>query len=137
MEVHQEVKSRDMEKKVERCLAFLDTLSVINEDGANRTRVFRKETHIDQYFNFDSNPLEHKQGVVRTLYTHRARSIVSELGEREKEIEHVREAMGYKVTPNCILAETREEIKDFFCSDLRKDIQRLRRRKKRKRKQQW
>ena len=88
----------DMEKKVERCLAFLETLSVINEDGTVRTRVFRKETHTDQYLNFDSNhPLGHKRGVVRT-HTHRARSIVSDLEERKKELEHVREALGIMVT---------------------------------------
>ena len=82
-EVHQEVEVEDMEKKVEQCLSFLDTLSVINENGTIRTRVFRKETHTDQYLNFDSSHLlEHKRGVLRTL-THRARSIVSDLGERK------------------------------------------------------
>ena len=111
-EIHQEVEVEDMEKKVERCLAFLDTLSVINEDSTIRTRVLRKETHTDQYLNFESNhPLEHKRGVVRTL-THRARSIVSDLGERKKELEHVREALGYNGYPDWMLAETREEIKE-------------------------
>ena len=82
-EIHQEVEVEDMEKKVERCLAFLDTLSVINEDGTIRTRVFRKETHTDRYLNFNSNhPLEHKPGVVRTL-TYRVRSIVSDLSGRK------------------------------------------------------
>ena len=82
-EVHQKVEVEDMEKKVERCPAFLDSLSVINEDGTIRTRVFRKETHTDQYLNLDSNhPLEHKRGVVRTR-THRARSIVCDLVERK------------------------------------------------------
>ena len=101
-----------MEKKVEWCLAFLDTLSVINEDGTIRTRVFRKETHTDQYLNFDSNhTLEHKRGVVRT-FTHNARSIVSDLGERKKELEYVREALGYNGYPDWMLAETREEIKE-------------------------
>ena len=32
-EVHQEIKVEDMEKKAERCLAFLDTLSVIKNNG--------------------------------------------------------------------------------------------------------
>ena len=87
-EVLREIEVED-EKQVERCLAFLDTLSVINEDGTIRTRVFRKETHTDQYLNFNSNqPFEHKRGVVRTL-THRANSIVSDLGDRKRELEHV------------------------------------------------
>ena len=101
-----------MEKKVERCLAFLDTLSVTIDDGTIHTRVFRKATHTDQYLNFDSNhPLEHKRSVVRTL-THSVRSIVSDLGERNEELDHVRTALGYNGYPVWMLAETREEVKE-------------------------
>ena len=48
---------------------------------------------------------------MRTL-THRARSIVSDLGERKKELEHVRETLGYNGYPDWLLAETRGEIKE-------------------------
>ena len=90
------VVEKEMEnmEKAERCLAFLDTMSVLNEDGTIRTRVFRKETHTDQYLNFTSNhPLEHKRGVVRTLL-HRAESVVSDEQERQEEQERINKVLG-------------------------------------------
>ena len=54
---------------------------------------------------------EHKRGVVRTL-TNRARSIVSDLGERNKELDHVRTALGYNGYPEWLLADTREEVRE-------------------------
>ena len=42
------VEVEGMENRMERGLAFLDMLSVINEDGSINTRVYRKETHTDQ-----------------------------------------------------------------------------------------
>ena len=41
-----------------------------------------------------------------------ARSIVSDLGERKKELENVRDALGYNGYPEWMLADTREEIKE-------------------------
>ena len=41
--------------RTERALAFLDTWSVINEDVPIKTKVYRKQTHMDQYLNFNSN----------------------------------------------------------------------------------
>ena len=97
--MQQEIEVEDMERKVERCLAFLDTLSAMNDDGTIRTRVFKKATHTDQYLNFNSNhPLEHTRGVVRTL-THRARSIVSDLGERNEELENGENCAGLQQIP--------------------------------------
>ena len=103
-----EVEEEGNVKKVERELAFLDTLSVLNADGTIRTRVYRKATHTDQYLNFLSNhPLEHKRGVVRTL-AYRAKAVVSEKDERQKEIEHLRGALRVNGYPDWILRELDE-----------------------------
>lgn len=60
------------------------TMSVLNKDGIIRTRVFRKETHMDQYLNFWRNhPFELKKGVVETLL-HRAEPVVSNLEDKKE-----------------------------------------------------
>ena len=46
-EVVKEVEVEGMENRMERRLAFWDMLSVINEDGTIKTRVYRKEMHMD------------------------------------------------------------------------------------------
>ena len=93
-----EVKINGLKHKIERELAFLDTLSVIKEDGSMKTRVYKKETHTDQFLNFQSNhPFEHKRGVVRTLaYSlkrYRAKTVMSEREDRKKELEYLRGAL--------------------------------------------
>ena len=83
----------------ERTLAFLDTMSVVHDDGHISTRVYRKDTHTDQYLNFESNhPLEHKRGVVNTLM-YRADMVVSEPAEREKEKGHIKDALSVNGYP--------------------------------------
>ena len=56
----------EMLVRVERALVFLDTWMVLASDGSISMKVFRKDTHTDQYLNFSSNhPLEHKRVVMR------------------------------------------------------------------------
>ncbi len=63
-------------------------------DGAPDLTVYCKKTHTDQYLLFDSHhPLEHKLGVVRTL-CHRANSVITSDSEKEKELSHIKEALG-------------------------------------------
>ena len=63
-------------------------------DGTLDLTVYRKKTHTDQYLLFDSHhPLEHKLGVVRTL-CHRANSVITSDSEKDKELSHIKEALG-------------------------------------------
>ena len=94
--------------RVERALAFLDTFldtwSVILQDGSIKTNLFRKETHTNLYLNFSSNhPLEHKRGEVHTLL-HCAETIVSEPKDREEEKAHIKQALCW----NCYLSRLLE-----------------------------
>ena len=108
-EVVKEVEVEGLENKTERGLAFLDMLSVVNEDGSIKTRVYRKETHMDQYLNFQSNhPLEHKRGVVKTL-AYRARTVVSEREDRRQELEHLRGALKCNGYLDWILRDLKNE----------------------------
>ncbi|KAI8506885.1 hypothetical protein Bbelb_153240 [Branchiostoma belcheri] len=80
-------------------LPFLDTKTIVEEDGNLRFEVYRKPTHTDQYLAFDSHhPLEHKLAVIKTLF-HRADNIVTSDQAKTDEQRHLRGALakcGYK-----------------------------------------
>ena len=44
----------DMSIRVERALVFLDTWKVVESDGSISTKVFRKDTHTDQYLSISA-----------------------------------------------------------------------------------
>ena len=64
--------------------------------------MFRKETHTNQYLKCSSNhPLEHKIGVVRTLW-HRVEAIVSDPKDREEKA-HIKQALHWNGYPAWLL----------------------------------
>ena len=75
--------------RMERALTFLDTWMVVECDGSIILKVFKKDTHTDQYLYFSSShPLEHR-GDVRTLMNRAAR-LVNEETELGRESDHIR-----------------------------------------------
>jgi hypothetical protein len=94
----------------ERQIPFLDTLSVVDEEGRINTRVYRKTTHTDQYLNFSSNhPLEHKVSVVRTLMK-RAETLVNKDEDKRAEIEHVTSTLNLNGYPNWLLKKSKTSV---------------------------
>ena len=74
-------------------LPFLDAGVTVKDDGSLGVTVYRKPTHTDQYLLFESHhPLDHKLGVVRTLF-HRANTVITDLEDREKEHNHLKGAL--------------------------------------------
>ena len=77
------------EKEENGSLAFLDTLTVKQQDGNVKVKVYRKPTHTDQYLNFESNqPLDHKLSMVRAL-NHRADCVASDPDYMRKEKKNI------------------------------------------------
>ena len=90
---------------------MLDASTCREEDGSLSTKVYRKKTHTDQYLAFKSHhPLHHKLGVVRTLLD-RSDSIITKPEDREKEEEHVCQALKRCGYPDWSFKRVREQRK--------------------------
>ncbi len=82
-----------IEREDDNKLAMLDTLVHRQDDCSLKTTVYRKATHTDQYLSFQSHhPLQHKLGVIRTLY-HQADTVISDQLDIVKEKEHLQDAL--------------------------------------------
>ena len=98
-------------------LPFLDTSTTRKQDGSLKITIYRKPTHTDQYLNFASNhPLQHKLGVVRTLY-HRADSVITDEADIISEKKHIDSALSNCGYPDWALNSvknktTRKKSKD-------------------------
>ena len=72
---------------------MLDTKTKRDPSGKFTFSVYRKPTHTDQYLQFSSNqPLQHKLGVIRTLY-HRAQTLCSTEEAKLQEIDHIKRVL--------------------------------------------
>ena len=75
-------------------IPFLDTLISPEQNGTFSIGVYRKPTHTDLYFPWDSNHnLSAKYSIIKTL-THRAHTICSTPKLLEKELNHPEEILG-------------------------------------------
>ena len=80
---------------------------VVESDGSISMKVSRKDTHTDQYLNFNSNhPLEHNKGVVRTLMN-RVDRLVSDETELQREKYHIRKTLQVNDYPDWMMADNR------------------------------
>ena len=70
-------------------LSFLDTLIQRNSDNIISVRVYRKPTHRDQYLKFTSHHLARAKNSVITSLFDRAKNIIRNSSDQEKEENHL------------------------------------------------
>ena len=87
-----------METEENSQLPFPDTLIQRNNDNTISVRVYRKPTHTDQYLKFTSHHLARAKKSIITSLFNRAKNIISNPSDQEKEEYHltvVLQANGY------------------------------------------
>ena len=88
---------------------FLDAYVTRKDDGSLKLKIYRKKTHTDQYLHFISHhSLQHKLGVVRTLYE-RSDNIVTDPEDQKEDIAHIDQALTQSGYPRWSFKEVREK----------------------------
>ena len=83
-------------------IPFLDTLITLLADNSLSITVYCKPTHTDQYLQWDSHYcLSAKYSVIGTL-THRAKTVCTDPELLQKELQHLRKALGKCNYPQAI-----------------------------------
>lgn len=92
-------------------IPLLDALIVKKEDGRVKLLVYRKKSHTDQYLHFTSHhPLQHKLGVIYTLFN-RCKEIVTEEEDRKEEEERICTALRKCGYPRWSFQQVKHKIK--------------------------
>ena len=91
-------------------IPFLDTLVTLQADGSLSITVHQNPTHTDQYLQWDSHHgLSAKYSVIGTL-THRAKTVCTNPDLLDKEVKHLREAMGKCKYPNWAINKVQSKV---------------------------
>ena len=95
-----------METEENSQLPFLDILIQRNSDNTISVRVYRKPTHTDPYLKFTSHHLARaKKGVITSLFD-RAKNIISNPSNQEKEENHLTAVLQTNGYPNKFINNT-------------------------------
>ena len=81
----------------------MDTLVTIESNNTLTTSVYRKPTHTDQYFHWDSNHFITEKQSVYNILAHRAKIVSSNQEALDQELLHIRKALQACQFPNWVL----------------------------------
>ena len=91
-------------------IPFLDTLITPQADVSLSITVYQKPTHTDQYLQWDSHhSLSAKYSVIGTL-THRAKTVYTNPELLQKELKHLRDAMGKCKYPTWTINKVQNKV---------------------------
>ena len=95
-----------METEQNSQLPFLDTLIQRNSDNTISVRVYRKPTYTDQYLKFTSRHIARaKKSVITSLFD-RAKNIINNPSDQEKEENHLTAALQANGYPTKLISNT-------------------------------